>query len=95
MRREMQEETGYLPQKLVKLGGFYSIPGYGTEYLHLYLATELMPSCLFADDTEEIKLVRVPAAEIPALLSSGKITDAKSIAGLYMFLEYQKRKCSS
>jgi len=56
VRREMQEETGYLPQKVERLGGFYSTPGYCTEYLHLYLATDLTPSQLFAEDTENIKL---------------------------------------
>src|SRR4030042_2900378 len=90
VRREMQEETGFLPRKLVRLGGFYSAPGFCTEYLHFYLATDLIQSQLFAEDTESIKLVRVPVKEIPALLTSGKIEDAKSIAGLYMYLEYRK-----
>ena len=31
VRRELQEEIGYLPQQLEELGGFYSIPGYGYE----------------------------------------------------------------
>lgn len=82
VRRELQEETGYLPQKLKRLGGFYSAPGYSTEYLHLYLATELISSPLEAEDTESIELVRVPFADIPNLIASGKIYDAKSIAGL-------------
>ena len=90
VKREMQEETGYLPQKLMKLGGFYSAPGYSSEYLYLYLATDLIPSRLTAEDTEGIELVRVPVNEIQTLLVSGRIEDAKSIAGLYMFLEYQK-----
>lgn len=90
VQREMQEETGYLPQKLMTLGGFYLAPGYSSEYLYLYLATDLIPSRLTAEDTEGIELVRIPVNEIPELLSSGKIEDAKSIAGLYMFLEYQK-----
>jgi len=34
VRRELQEEIGYLPEKVERLGGFYSVPGYGTEYLH-------------------------------------------------------------
>ena len=88
--REMQEETGYLPGKVERLGGFYSAPGYCTEYLHLYLATELFPSRLFAEDTESIRLVRVPLAEINGLIASGTICDAKSIAGLLAFLEYRK-----
>lgn len=90
VRREMREETGFLPRKLEKLGGFYSSPGYCTEYLYLYLATDLVPSPLQAEDSEGIRLVRVPPAQIPGLITSGSICDAKSIAGLLTFLEYQK-----
>ncbi len=90
VRREMREETGFLPQKLAKLGGFYSSPGFCTEYLHLYLATDLVPKPLQAEDSESISLVRVPLKEIPGLIASGAICDAKSIAGLLVFLEYQK-----
>ena len=90
VRRELQEETGYLPQKIERLGGFYSTPGYCTEYLHLYLATDLIPNQLYAEDTESIKLVPVPINQITGLIASGRICDAKSIAGLLTFLEYQK-----
>lgn len=92
VRRELQEEIGYLPQKLEKLGGFYSAPGYCSEYLYLYLATELTPSQLQAEDTESISLIRVPAAQIPGLITSGSICDAKSIAGLLTYFRYQKEK---
>ena len=90
VRREMREETGYLPRKVECLGGFYSTPGYCTEYLYLYLATDLAPSQLFAEDTEGIEVVRVPIGQIPGLITQGKICDAKSIAGLLAFLEYRK-----
>ncbi len=90
--REMREETGYLPRQVERLGGFYSTPGYGTEYLYLYLATDLIPSPLHAEDTESISLVRVPVSQIPGLISSGSICDAKSIAGLFTFLEYRKAR---
>ncbi|MFC1953680.1 NUDIX hydrolase, partial [Chloroflexota bacterium] len=89
-RREMQEETGYLPQKLQRLGGFYSAPGFCDEYLHLFLATDLSPSRLYDEDTEMITLMRVPVTEIPALITSGGLIDAKSIAGLLTYLEYRK-----
>ena len=92
VRREMQEETGYLPQKVERLGGFYSTPGYCTEYLYLYLATDLTPSPLYAEDTEDIRLVRVPFSQISGLITSGSICDAKSIAGLLTFLEYRKTR---
>jgi len=90
VRRELQEEIGCLPKKVERLGGFYSSPGYCTEYLHLYLATDLIASQLYAEDTESIRLTRVPVSQIPSLIASGTICDAKSIAGLLTFLEYQK-----
>jgi ADP-ribose pyrophosphatase len=89
--REMREETGFRPGKLVRLGGFYSAPGYTTEYLYLYLATDLTPAPLEAEDTAGINVVRVPVAEITDLLTSGKIEDSKSIAGLLLYLEYRKK----
>jgi ADP-ribose pyrophosphatase len=88
--REMREETGFRPQRLEHLGGFYSSPGFCSEYLYLYLATELTPSQLYAEDTAGIKVVWVPIAQIPELIISGRICDAKSIAGLLAFLEYRK-----
>ncbi len=88
--REMREETGLWPQRVEHLGGFYSAPGYGTEYLYLYLVTDLTPSRLYAEDTESIEVVRVPIKQITDFITSGQICDAKSIAGLLAFLEYRK-----
>ena len=93
--REMQEETGYKPQKLVFLAGFFSTPGFTTEYLHLYLVTDLVSSPLHAEDTAGIELVRVPVSQITELITSGRIQDAKTIAGLLLFLEYRKNHKAS
>jgi ADP-ribose pyrophosphatase len=92
VHRELREETGYLPRKVERFGGFYSSPGYCTEYLYLYLATDLIPSPLSAEDTENISLIRVPTTQIPSLITSGSICDAKSIAGLLTFLDYQRTR---
>ena len=92
VRREMQEETGYAPGNVECLGGFYSTPGYCTEYLYLYLVSDLAPSQLFAEDTAGIEVVRVPIGDIPNLITSGKICDAKSIAGLLAFLKYRDKQ---
>jgi len=92
VRRELQEETGYFPRQIDKLGGFYATPGYGTEYLHCFLAGDLVPARLVAEDTEDIELVRISADEIPGLIASGDICDAKSIAALLMFLLIRRRQ---
>ena len=84
--REMREEIGYRPGRLTRLGGFYSAPGYSTEYLHLYLASELTLDPLEADDTPEIETVVLRGEEIPGLIISGVICDAKTIAGLLLYL---------
>ena len=92
VKRELREEIGHMPQKVQILGGFYSAPGYCTEYLYLYLATGLVPSPLIAEDTEAIRVVRVPIQEIPELIASGRICDAKSVAGLLAYLNLFSEK---
>jgi ADP-ribose pyrophosphatase len=88
--REMQEETGYRPGKLVRLGGFYSTPGFSNEYLHIFLATELVPGRLYAEDTDEIELVRVSLDDAHSLIASGKIEDSKTLAALILLNGYRK-----
>lgn len=90
VRRELQEEIGLLPQKIERIGGFYSTPGYCTEYLYLYLARDLKPSRLEAEDTESIEVARVPLAQVQVLIASGEICDAKSIAGLLRLIYLRK-----
>jgi len=88
--REMREETGFRPGKVERLCGFYSTPGFCNEYLHLYLATDLTPAPLSAEDTPGIEVVRVPITQVTELINSGKIEDSKTIAGLLFYLEYRK-----
>jgi ADP-ribose pyrophosphatase len=90
--REMREETGLLPRKIEPLGGFYSAPGYTTEYLYLYLATDMVPMPLTAEDTAEIEVIPVPRHHIPKMITDGIICDSKSIAGLLRYLYVVSRK---
>ena len=84
--RELAEETGYRPRQLREIGGFYSSPGFCTEYMHLYLASDLVPHTLTSEDSEEIEVVAVPPREILKLIKSGVIEDIKSAAGLLIYL---------
>ncbi len=90
--REMREETGLRPQNVARLTGFYLSPGFSSEYMHLYLAEGLAPAPLTAEDTAGIEVVRVPVAQIPELISSGRIEDSKSVSGLLYYLELRKMK---
>jgi ADP-ribose pyrophosphatase len=84
--REMQEETGYFPRCVRRLTSYYSSPGYSTELLHLFLATDLVEDRLTAEDSDEITLLRVSPAEALLMIKKGKIIDSKSIAGLMYYL---------
>ena len=92
VKRELQEEIGYIPGKIERLNGFYSTPGFCTEYLYLYLATDLRPGRLYAEDTAGIQIVRVRPRQVLRMIRSGEICDSKSIAGLLYYLDYRRRK---
>lgn len=82
VQRELGEETGYMAGRIERVGGFYSSPGFCTEYMHLYLAHDLTPSPLAPEEDESIEVVKVPFAEAIQMIGRGEICDAKSIAGL-------------
>ena len=87
-RREVQEETGYQARKVERLGGFYSAPGFCTEFLDCYLMTDLTESPGEADEDENIEVERLSADEALARIRSGEICDAKSICGIMLWLHH-------
>jgi len=82
--RELEEETGFKPGSLQKLFRAFLSPGYSTEAIHAYLATDLTAGAVHLDAGENVQIVEVPLEEIERHIDSGKIEDAKSIAALAM-----------
>jgi ADP-ribose pyrophosphatase len=83
--RELEEETGYRAATWRYLGGFFTAPGFTSELMHLYLATDLVPAHgdrLGPDDDERLELEAVPLDEAIAMVDRGEIVDAKTIVGL-------------
>jgi ADP-ribose pyrophosphatase len=84
--RELEEETGYRAGHWEKLGSFWTAPGFATELMHLYLATDLRPADderAGPDEDERLELERMPWRDAVAAADRGEILDAKSIVGLY------------
>ncbi len=81
-RREVREETGMAAGTLEHLGGFYLAPGYSTEYMNAYLATDLHPDPLEADADEFLTVEAIPLAQALRMARRGEILDAKSLAAL-------------
>ncbi|PKB57521.1 MAG: hypothetical protein BZY73_02830 [SAR202 cluster bacterium Casp-Chloro-G3] len=84
VQRELQEEIGYRAGKLQHLSNFWLAPGWCDEYMHTYLATDLIESKLVGDDDENIVVERVSLDRALELIGNGEIEDVKSIAGLLL-----------
>ena len=83
-KRELEEETGYKCREIKKLGSIFVAPGYSTEKIHLYLAKGLIKTQASTDEDEFINVEVMPLSTALEMASSGKIEDAKTIAGLHM-----------
>jgi ADP-ribose pyrophosphatase len=84
-RRELEEETGMRAGSWRKVAQFYTAPGFTSELMHLYLATDLAPADgdrLGPDDDEHLLLVRIPVGDAVAAAERGEFIDAKSLVAL-------------
>jgi ADP-ribose pyrophosphatase len=79
-RRELSEETGYLAGRLLPLGGFYTCPGAVTEFIHAFLASDLVPGRPDLRGEERIRVVTVAPERLGEMIRTGELHDAKSIA---------------
>lgn len=86
--REIREETGMEAGKLVHVGSFYLAPGYSTEYMGVFFATDLKHNPLEADDDEFLSVEKIPVKEALAMAERGEMPDAKSLAALLMARSY-------
>jgi ADP-ribose pyrophosphatase len=80
--RELEEETGYRAGQVRPLCGFYTCPGFCTEFLHCFMATGLQHVGQALDETEQIEVEAVEAAVAIRMVHEGQIVDAKTIASL-------------
>jgi len=83
--RELEEETGSRAGRWRYLGAFFTAPGFTSELMHLYLATDLRAvhdGGLAPDEDERLELHPVPFDEAMAMIEQGELADAKSITGL-------------
>lgn len=98
IRREIVEEYGYETSALRRLCTFYTSPGGSSERIHLFqavvgAATRIGDGGGNSAEQEDIELVEIPLNEVPELLESGEVVDAKTIIGLsWLVREYMKEE---
>ena len=81
-RRELREETGYAAREWRHLGVIHTAIAYTDEGIELYLARGLEQGEPQLDAGEFLELLTPSFDEALAMLRDGRITDAKTIAGL-------------
>ena len=82
--REVREEIGLAAGKLLKLGEFFMAPGYSSELLHIFMATDLYPAPLEADADEFLQVEKMPVQRAYEMAGAGLIKDGKTLAALLL-----------
>ena len=84
-KRELTEETGYRAAKWRELSTFFTAPGFASELMTMFLATEVSddPDYRGPDEDERLQLEKMPFADALALARRDRIRDAKTIIGLF------------
>ncbi|MDP8976606.1 MAG: NUDIX hydrolase [Actinomycetota bacterium] len=88
-RRELEEEVGLRAGRLHKLAEFYNSPGFSDEHSVVYLAQDLehCDTDLQGVEEEHMSVEHVALDDVPGLIATGQITDAKTIIGLSLARE--------
>ena len=81
-RRELAEECGLAARNWEEGPSFYTAPGFSTELLTLFLASDLVPSEASAPEDEALTRSWLTLDEALAAIDDGRIGDAKSLVGI-------------
>jgi ADP-ribose pyrophosphatase len=89
-KRELREECGLTGGDWRELAAFWTTPGFCREYMHLYLAEDVRAGDADPDEDEEVEIVQWHVDELAAKL--GEVEDAKTLAGLLLFLHLRSAR---
>jgi ADP-ribose pyrophosphatase len=90
-RRELLEETGYTARRLRKLLHIIPTPGFVKEWMWIFAAEGLVEGAAQPEEDERITPRIFSLKQVDAMIRSGRLRDAKSIAGLLYYMRYIAR----
>jgi ADP-ribose pyrophosphatase len=85
-KRELQEETGYTATHWQHLHTHHPLIAYSTERIEFYVAKGLTSGPHSLDAGEFLRVERISTAQLLAHFDAGRITDGKTVAGLFVAL---------
>ena len=77
-KRELREETGFIPEKYRFIGKCYPSPGYLNEIIHMYLAEGLEFVGQELDAGEFLEVIKIPLEKAVKMVMDNEIVDAKT-----------------
>jgi ADP-ribose pyrophosphatase len=90
-RRELLEETGYTARRLRRLLHIIPTPGFVNEWMWIFAGEGLVEGAAQPEEDEKITPRIFTLKQVDAMIQSGRLRDAKSIAGLLYYMRYIKR----
>ena len=81
-RRELEEETGYVAEKLVEICKYLPSPGYTDEVIRVYRATCLTQTKAHLDEGEFLTAKWFDKNELKKMIARGEINDGKTLVAL-------------
>ncbi|KAA0450153.1 MAG: ADP compounds hydrolase NudE [Candidatus Thioglobus sp.] len=82
--RELIEEIGYGAKKLSFIKTVTIAPGYQSNFTHIILAQDLYKDSAEGDEPEPLEVVSRRLSDLEDLVYQQDLTEARSIAALYM-----------
>ncbi|MNG08284.1 ADP compounds hydrolase NudE [compost metagenome] len=89
--RELMEEVGLRAGRLRELGVLTLAPGHLCHSCRVVLAEDLQPCTATGDEPEPLEVLQVALSQLPALVASGELQEARAIAALFMALSRSSR----
>jgi ADP-ribose pyrophosphatase len=88
-KRELEEETGYTAKKWKQMAEFWPSPGFLSEKMHLFLATDLAPGKAKPMEDERIETRWYKKKELDKLIRDGEIEDGKTLIAFLLWRRYK------
>lgn len=92
-QRELQEEAGRIAGEWHSLGEYLSSPGFLTEVVHLFFATQLKTVQNRLEAAEVLEAHWIPFEQALEMAQSGELRDGKSLAALLRARSYVQQAC--
>ncbi len=89
--RELKEETGVTAKNVIPIVSYFATPGYCTEKLHIFYATDLEKGNPDRDEGEFLHVKKYKVETLLDMVNKGEITDGKTVIAILWAIQNMKK----